>query len=169
VTLIAPPQTPVKRVLAVYAGSGSDAIYRVSNILRFQSPDPNVYLKKLMFDLSSVLPSMQEKFRELIVGFHAKNGARAQTVFVHTHPNYGQVHIYCTTKENADPYEDLVGYFPIELIFHNDALEEASRDESGFRMLDGTTVVPWNNEECNVIFAQHCSVCLAAQHPSQPL
>jgi thiamine monophosphate kinase len=46
VTLIAPPQTPVKRVLAVYAGSGSDAIYRVSNILRFQSPDPNVYLKK---------------------------------------------------------------------------------------------------------------------------
>jgi thiamine-monophosphate kinase len=47
VTLIAPPQTPVKRVLAVYAGSGSDAIYRVSNILRFQSPDPNVYLKKI--------------------------------------------------------------------------------------------------------------------------
>jgi len=30
-----------------------------------------------MFDLSSVSPLMQEKFRELIVGFHAKNGARA--------------------------------------------------------------------------------------------
>jgi hypothetical protein len=122
-----------------------------------------------MFDLSSVLPSMQEKFRELIVGFHAKNGARAQTVFVHTHPNYGQVHIYCTTKENADPYEDLVGYFPIELIFHDDALEEASRDESGFRMLAGTTVVPRSNEEFNLIFAQHCALCLAAQLPSLPL
>jgi hypothetical protein len=79
------------------------------------------------------------------------------------------VHSYCTTKKNADPYEDLVAYFPIKLIFHDDCLEEASRDESGFSMLDGTTVVPWNNEECNVIFAQHCSVCLAAQHPSQPL
>ena len=112
---------------------------------------------------------MQEKFRELLVAFHAENGARAQTIFVHTHPNYGQVHIYLTTKENADPYEDLVGYFPIELIFHDDALEEASRDESGFRMLDGTTAVPRSNCEFNVIFAQHCAVCLAALLPSLPL
>ena len=112
---------------------------------------------------------MKEKFRELIVGFQAKNGARAQTVFVHTHPNYGHVHIYCRTKKNADPYEDLVAYFPIELIFHDDSLEEASRDESGFRMLDGTTVVPWSNEEFNVISVQHCSVCLAAQPASLQL
>lgn len=112
---------------------------------------------------------MQEKFSELLADFHAKNGVRAQTVFVHTHPNYGQVHIYLTTKENADPYEDLVGYFPIELIFHDDALEETSRDESGFGMLDGTIAVPRTNSEFNVIFAQHCAVCLAAQLPSLPL
>ena len=112
---------------------------------------------------------MQESFREFLVTFLEANGSRAKTVLIHTHPNYGQVHIYLTDKENAEPYEDLVGYLDIEVIFEDDSLEETSRDQSGFCMPDGTKVVPRSNSEFNVIFAQHCAVSLSAYLPSLPL
>ena len=112
-----------------------------------------------MIDLDATTEPIERHLRESLRDFTSKNGA-ARVLFYHTHPGYGQFHLYLSTNESAEPYDDLVGT-TIDYIIDFDDWEEQFRqldaEESRLeiRKVGGETLSPKDSEEFNTVIAEH--------------
>jgi hypothetical protein len=118
-----------------------------------------------MIDLSAKMHRVQQHVEECLTDFAARNG-RAGLLFYHSHPNYGQVHIYTSHNVDAQPYEDLVGK-PINYVLDFEGWSEMDTwwlgedsDRPVLKLPSGEVVQARDNADFNVRWAEHLDILL---------
>jgi hypothetical protein len=81
-----------------------------------------------VIDLVAATHHVTPHIKDCLTDF-ARHGGKAELLFYHTHPNYGQVHIYLSRNIDAEPYDDLVGVEPIGYVLDFEGWSE--RDDWG--------------------------------------
>ena len=77
-----------------------------------------------MLDLREKLAATEEHLKGCLASSRAK-GADLGLLFYHTHPNYGQSHIYIAHNDSGEPEEDVLGQ-PIDYVIDYDGWKEAT-------------------------------------------
>ncbi len=111
-----------------------------------------------MLDLSTSTNLIEMCCESFLRDFCAKNG-RAQMMFCHVHPYWGQSHFYFSTNQHVDPYDGLVGS-PIEYLINHEDWEENighlnDKDYVTFRIADGGQVATCEQGVVNIMGTIH--------------
>lgn len=107
-----------------------------------------------MIDLSNSIAPIRTQLSAALAKY-AGAGSPAELLFLHVHPNYGQIHIYISPDADADPYDDLGGN-PIDDVIDIEGWEDESNSaEPRFTLVDGAAVSPPDNDQFNVLIGQH--------------
>lgn len=124
-----------------------------------------MYFDFRMIDLSAETHAVPQHLQECLVDVTARSGRPALLLY-HTHPNYGQVHIYFSDNVDAQPYDDLIGT-PIQYVLDFDGWspsDDWAQGEDHFqpvlKLADGEIVKTKDHEEFNVRWAEHLDMLL---------